>query len=214
MLATFLKGIETGGYPLSPAPDQPKDTRVLMSAQPAVLPGLSDRSFFVILAVVCTAALSVLAWLLLLRTGNQATGALSFMPALNAALNGLSTTFIVLGYVAIKRKNQDAHKKLMLAAFGSSALFLASYLTYHSLHGDTKYPGEGTIRTVYLVMLASHILLSAIALPLTLTSFFFALRKNFRAHRKVVKFTLPIWLYVSVTGVLVYVMLRWSGAVL
>lgn len=181
---------------------------------PAVLPGLSDRTFFVILAVVCAGALSLLGWLLLLRGGNHDTGALSFMPALNAALNGLSATFIVLGYVAIKRKNQDAHKKLMLAAFGASTLFLASYLTYHALHGDTKYPGTGAIRVVYLVVLASHVILSAFALPLTLTSFFFALRKNFKAHRKVVKFTLPIWLYVSITGVVVYAMLRTSGAVL
>ncbi|MFO0618976.1 MAG: DUF420 domain-containing protein [Polyangiaceae bacterium] len=185
-----------------------------MSSPPAVLPGLTDRSFFVLLAVVCTAALSVLAWLLLLRSGNHDTGALSFMPALNAALNGLSGTFIVLGYVAIRRKNQEAHKKLMLAAFAASALFLASYLTYHALHGDTKYPGTGAVRVVYLVVLASHVLLSAVALPLTLTSFFFALRKNFKAHRKVVKFTLPIWLYVSITGVVVYAMLRGSGAVL
>lgn len=184
------------------------------AAAPAVLPGLSDRTFFVILAVVCAGALSLLGWLLLLRGGNHDTGALSFMPALNAALNGLSATFIVLGYVAIKRRNQDAHKKLMLAAFGASTLFLASYLTYHSLHGDTKYPGTGAIRVAYLVILASHVILSAFALPLTLTSFFFALRKNFKAHRKVVKFTLPIWLYVSVTGVVVYVMLRTSGAVL
>lgn len=181
---------------------------------PAVLPGLSDRNFFVLLAVVCTAALSLLAWLLLLRGGNHDTGALSFMPALNAALNGLSATFIVLGFVAIKRRNQEAHKKLMLAAFGTSTLFLVSYLAYHALHGDTKYPGTGAVRTAYLVVLASHVILSAFALPLTLTSFFFALRKNFKAHRKVVKFTLPIWLYVSVTGVAVYVMLRASGAVL
>ncbi len=181
---------------------------------PAVLPGLSDRSFFVLLAIVCSAALSLLGWLLLLRGGDHHTGALSFMPALNAALNGLSATFIVLGYVAIRRKNQEAHKKLMLAAFGASTLFLVSYIVYHSLHGDTKYPGTGPIRVAYLVMLASHVILSIFALPLTLTSFFFALRRNFKAHRKVVKFTLPIWLYVSVTGVAVYVMLSGSGAVL
>ena len=89
-----------------------------------------------------------------------------------------------------------------------STLFLVGYLVYHYVHGDTKYPGTGPIRTVYLSMLVSHIALSAVALPLTLTSFFFALRRNFASHRKVVKYALPIWLYVSVTGVLIFFFLR------
>ena len=86
-------------------------------------------------------------------------------------------------------------------------------VVYHAVHGDTTYPGTGGVRAFYLAMLASHVLLSAVALPLTLTAFFFAFRGSFAKHRKVVKFALPIWLYVSVTGVAIYLMLRAAGAV-
>jgi len=89
----------------------------------------------------------------------------------------------------------------------SSSLFLASYITNHALHGDSRYPGHGTIRTVYLVILATHVLLSVVALPMVLTTFFFSLSGRFAQHRRIARFTFPIWMYVSVTGVVVYLML-------
>ncbi len=135
------------------------------------------------------------------------------MPLMNAALNATSATLIVLGYVSIKRKRREAHKRFMISAFATSTLFLVGYLVYHAVHGETHYPGDGPIRTFYRAMLASHVVLSAVALPLTLVAFFYAFRGSFQKHRKIVKFALPIWLYVSVTGVLIYVMLRAAGAV-
>jgi putative membrane protein len=94
-----------------------------------------------------------------------------------------------------------------MIAFIFSALFLVSYITNHALHGETHFPGSGTVRTFYLSLLASHVLLSIVALPMVLTTFFFSLSGRFRQHRKIARFTLPIWLYVSVTGVVVYAML-------
>jgi putative membrane protein len=184
-----------------------------MSTRPALLPGLSDRGFYVAVTGVSIAALGLLTYLLVLRTGNRDAGRLAFMPVVNASLNGTSAVLIVLGYASIKARRRELHKRFMLGALGASTLFLLGYVAYHAVHGDTKYPGSGGIRTFYLAMLASHVILSAVALPLTLTAFFFALRKSFARHKKVVKYALPIWLYVSVTGVAIYVMLRQAGAV-
>jgi putative membrane protein len=179
-----------------------------MTTVPAVLPRLSDKSFYAFNAALSAAALAFLAWILLLRGGQHDPSALSFMPAVNASLNAVSATLIVAGLVAIKRRKPDTHKYLMVSAFFSSTLFLVGYLVYHYVHGDTRYPGTGPMRTVYFTILVSHIVLSAVALPLTLTSFFFAFRRSFERHKKVVKVTLPLWLYVSVTGVAIYFFLR------
>jgi putative membrane protein len=96
----------------------------------------------------------------------------------------------------------------MLSAFGFSSLFLVSYIVNHALHGDTRFPGHGTIRTVYLSILASHIFLSVVALPLVLITFFFSLTGRFPTHKRIARFTFPIWLYVSVTGVIVFALLQ------
>ncbi len=171
----------------------------------------SDRTFFVFNAVVSVGALSLLAYLLLVRRGTAGTGVdLRFLPPVNATFNAISAMCLVAGYAAIRQKNVRLHKFCMVAAFAASALFLVCYLAYHFVHGDTHYAGHGPIRTLYLAILASHILLSATILPLALTSFWFAFRGQIRSHKKVVKFTLPIWLYVSVTGVVIYFMLRGS----
>jgi putative membrane protein len=105
-------------------------------------------------------------------------------------------------------RRQGVHKRFMLAAFVASTLFLVSYVIYHSLHGDTPFQGVGVIRRVYFFILISHILLTTVALPLILITFAFALTGKFAAHRKIARFTLPAWLYVSVTGVLIFVFLR------
>lgn len=179
-----------------------------MNTAPAVLPRLSDRGFYVFNAVLCAAALAFLAWILVLRGGQHDAGALSFMPAVNASLNAVSAALIVGGFVAIKRRRPDQHKYFMVGAFFSSALFLVGYLVYHYVHGDTKYPGTGVLRPIYFSILISHIALSAVTLPLVLAAFFFALRRSFDRHRKIVKVALPLWLYVSVTGVAIYFFLR------
>ena len=131
-----------------------------------------------------------------------------FLPRLNALLNGLSAVALCAGLYFIKDKNVRAHRASMLVAFGLSSLFLVSYIVNHALRGDTRFPSVGAARTVYLSILTSHILLSIVALPLVLTTLWFALGGRFMMHRRLARFTFPIWLYVSVTGVVVFELLR------
>ena len=169
----------------------------------------SDGRFWVINAIVSAVALAILAYLLLLRGGSAGGGqSLSFMPAVNATFNGLSAVLLAAGVVAIKRKKVRQHQLLVIAAFASSALFLAGYLAYHYVHGETHYPGTGGMRTFYLVLLASHVLLSVPVVPMCLGAFYYALTRRFTTHKKITKVLYPVWLYVSVTGVLVYFLLR------
>lgn len=130
------------------------------------------------------------------------------LPALNAVLNSVSTVLILSGYVAIRKKKYKVHMRFMLTAFITSSLFLISYLVYHHYTGDTPFPGQGFIRPIYFAILISHIILSAFVIPLVLTSYYFAFSGKFKTHRKVSKWTFPIWLYVSVTGVMIYFMLN------
>lgn len=125
----------------------------------------------------------------------------------NASLNALAFVLIVAGLVAIKRGREDLHKGLMIAATSVSALFLCSYLTYHLNAEPVKFAGEGAIRTVYFAILISHVVLAAVQVPLILAAVWTGLKDRRARHRKLVKITAPIWLYVSVTGVVVYVML-------
>jgi putative membrane protein len=172
-------------------------------------PRLSDKTFYVVNGVLSAAALAFLTYILVLRGGSPESGAdLRFMPAVNAALNATASALIVAGYVFIKKKRPDLHRLSMAFAFFASALFLVGYLVYHYVHGDTKYPADAPLRGLYLFVLASHVLLSVAVVPLVLTSFFFALTKQFAKHKRVTKYTLPIWLYVSVTGVAIFFMLR------
>lgn len=169
----------------------------------------ADRRFFLFNAVVSVAALALLSWLLIFRGATGAGGAdLRFMPALNATLNATAAVLLVGGWVAIKRKRADIHRYFMVAAFAASALFLVGYLAYHAVHGDTKFGGEGAVKAVYLLVLASHVLLSIGVVPLALTAFWFAWKKEFARHKRVTRWLHPIWLYVSVTGVVVFLMLR------
>jgi putative membrane protein len=169
-------------------------------------PAAADKRFYVFNAVLSTTALAFLAWLLLLHRGGGAGASLSFMPAVNASLNALSAVLLVAGGIAIKRRAQRVHQYLMVSAFVSSAIFLVGYLIYHWAHGDTRYVGAH--RGLYLALLGSHVLLSTAVVPGCLSAFWFAWRKSFGQHRKVTRVLLPIWLYVSVTGVLVYFFLR------
>jgi putative membrane protein len=161
-----------------------------------------------ILAVSAT-SVAFLFWLLYFhKAPAEFVGRFSFLPALNALLNGLSAVALSTGFYFIKQRNPQAHRNSMMVAFCFSTLFLVSYIVNHALHGDTRFPGHGTVRAIYLSLLASHIIVSIVALPLVLVTFFLSLTRRFPVHRKVARFTFPIWLYVSVTGVVVFAMLK------
>jgi putative membrane protein len=132
---------------------------------------------------------------------------ISDLPALNATLNALSAAFLVAGFTCIKQGHWRAHKRCMLAAFTTSALFLVSYVIYHANIGSRPFPGTGAIRVVYLSILLTHVVLAAVILPLALVTVGRGLREQYARHVAIARWTLPIWLYVSVTGVIIYLML-------
>ena len=131
----------------------------------------------------------------------------SQLPSLNAALNSLSAVFLITGYYFISSKRVSAHRTCMLTAFTCSTLFLISYLTYHFQVGSVPFKGQGWIRPVYFAILFSHTMLAAAVVPLVLITLRRALKQRFETHRRIARWTFPIWLYVSVTGVIVYLML-------
>lgn len=132
---------------------------------------------------------------------------LSSLPALNASLNATSALLLLAGYYFIRNRRITAHKTCMVSAFVVSALFLISYLYYHAHHGSTSFPGQGWVRPVYFVILITHIILAAAILPLALVTLYRAWQEQFDRHRRIARWTLPLWLYVSVTGVVIYWML-------
>jgi putative membrane protein len=129
------------------------------------------------------------------------------LPAVNATLNGVSAILLTTGYAFIRGKRVRQHRACMLSAFATSVLFLVSYLAYHAMTGSKHFPGAGTIRLVYLAILASHTVLAALVPPLAVTTIVLAVKGRIERHRRLAHWTLPIWLYVSVTGVVIYAML-------
>jgi uncharacterized membrane protein YozB (DUF420 family) len=129
------------------------------------------------------------------------------LPTLNAFLNGTCALLLATGFVLIRRRRLDAHRLCMATAFAVSVLFLVSYLVYHAQVGSVPFPGRGWIRPVYFTILISHTVLAAVVPPLAVTTLVLAARGKYARHRRLARWTLPIWLYVSVTGVLVYWML-------
>ena len=129
------------------------------------------------------------------------------LPAVNATLNGIAATLLAAGYVCIRRGRIDLHRRCMLAAFATSALFLVSYLVYHAQVGSRPFTGAGPVRVLYFTILVSHIVLAAAILPLAIVTLRRGLRRDDARHAALARWTLPIWLYVSVTGVAVYWML-------
>jgi putative membrane protein len=132
---------------------------------------------------------------------------ISELPTLNAALNSFSAVFLCAGYFFIRRSNRSAHQRCMLAAVACSVLFLTSYLVYHFQVGSIGFKGQGWIRPVYFTILITHTILATAVVPLVLLTLIRALRERFDAHRRIARWTFPIWLYVSVTGVVIYLML-------
>jgi uncharacterized membrane protein YozB (DUF420 family) len=131
----------------------------------------------------------------------------SDLPALNASLNGVAALFLLAGYVFIKRRQIPAHRACMLGALLVSALFLVSYVIYHANAGSKPFPGTGGARVVYFVILITHVVLAAVILPMAIVTLSRAVRERFDLHVRIARWTLPIWLYVSVTGVVIYGML-------
>lgn len=133
---------------------------------------------------------------------------LTDLPALNACLNGLSAAFLTVGYIFIRQKKQDAHRNCMIAAFVTSVLFLVSYLTYHyTVHTVTKFVNPAWFRPIYLAILLTHTVLAVVIVPLIFMSLNRGLKGRYELHKKISRWTLPLWMYVSVTGVLIYLLL-------
>jgi putative membrane protein len=179
----------------------------------AVAPRSSTRPAIAAILAISAAAILFLFWLIYVHpAADAASMRLTFLPALNALFNGLSATALLIGYIFIRSRRIKAHRAAMLTAFAFSSIFLLCYIANYALHGESHYPGHGVLRTIYLAILISHVLLSVVALPLVLVTFFFSLTGRIPTHRKVARWTFPIWLYVSVTGVIVYAMLAAAKA--
>lgn len=134
---------------------------------------------------------------------------LSDLPTLNATLNALAAVLLSVGWLFIRSGRIEAHRRCMIAAFVTSSLFLVSYVVYHAQVGSKPFPGTGLLRTVYLAILTPHVVLAAAVLPLAILTLRRGLRRQDERHRRIARLTLPTWLFVSVTGVIVYVMLYW-----
>ncbi len=174
------------------------------------LPTENVRPIVIRILAISAAAFVFLLWLLYFKGQPAETNpeALSFLPALNATLNGLAAACIMAGVIAIKTGRKRLHMGLMISAVSLSVVFLVSYITYHNIHGDTKFVTEGAIRYAYFFILISHIACTVFALPLIMSAVFFAVTKRFELHKRVVKYTVPLWLYVSITGVAIYFLLK------
>lgn len=133
--------------------------------------------------------------------------AIADLPAVNATLNAIAATLLVCGYVLVRRGRREQHRVAMLAACATSALFLISYVIYHANAGSRPFTGQGPIRIVYFVILITHVVLAAAIVPLAVVTLWRGLGAQYDRHRRIARWTLPIWLYVSVTGVVVYLML-------
>jgi putative membrane protein len=173
------------------------------------LKNVSVYKAMIVIFILSVIAFLFLVWLLYFKNTVEADYEwITSLPGLNASLNGISTIFLLFGFIEIKKRNFDRHMRFMLAAFATSTLFLVSYVIYHNFIGHTPFPGTGFIRPVYFSILISHIILSAAIVPLILSSFYFAFAGKFQTHRKVSRITFPVWLYVSITGVLIYFILN------
>jgi putative membrane protein len=169
---------------------------------------VSDQKALWLIGGISVAALTFLIWLIYFAAPVGAPAWAASLPAFNACFNAGSTLAMLLGVWAIKHGHRSLHIRCMLMALASSTLFLVSYIVYHHFHGDTRYLGQGWLRSLYFFILISHILLSAAVLPLLLSTVFFASTARYERHKKLARFTFPLWLYVSVTGVVVYFFLR------
>ncbi|MFA6237433.1 MAG: DUF420 domain-containing protein [Bacteriovorax sp.] len=169
-----------------------------------------DKNVLISIGCLSFSILSFLIWLIYFKPGSAPEGGtwIDFLPSFNAFLNTLTSLFLITGYILIKRNRIEWHKRFMYAATVTSAFFLIGYISYHHFHGDTKFIATGPIRLAYFGILISHILLSIIQVPLILSTLYFAITAQYVKHKKIAKVTFPVWLYVSVTGVIVFMFLK------
>jgi putative membrane protein len=156
----------------------------------------------------CATAILLLIWIYTFPRPENPPPWTEPLPLLNAILNSCSATLLSCGWIAIKKGRQKLHISFMACALFTSAIFLVCYLTYHHFHGDTRFLGQGWIRPTYFFILISHILLSVINLPMILTTVYYAVDRKLEQHKSLARWTLPIWIYVSISGVLVYAILN------
>jgi putative membrane protein len=168
---------------------------------------MSDKLAFRIIAVVTIFVPAAVLLLYLLPKSNTVPDIVKHCPLLNATLNGTCTLLLITSYISIRNKKVTLHKRLNITAFILSALFLVSYIAYHFFGKETLFPQGNPLRPVYLFILISHITLSGIVLPMVLLSFYWGLTNKVSLHRRLSRWTLPIWLYVTITGVVVYLMI-------
>jgi putative membrane protein len=169
-----------------------------------------NRSAYLIIGILSLVVFVFLTWLIYLRTPEPNYPAwVTALPSLNAMLNGITAILLGWGFFEIKIKgNKESHKKIMICATVTSGLFLISYIVYHQFHGDTKFVAQGMVRPIYFFILISHILLSIPLVPLVFTTLWHAKSEQWEKHKKFARWTFPIWQYVSVTGVLIFVFLK------
>ncbi|MCB9185318.1 MAG: DUF420 domain-containing protein [Flavobacteriales bacterium] len=168
---------------------------------------MNDKKVFRLILALSLVVFGVVVILYLLPKQDSIPEWAKFLPTLNASLNGTCSVLLLTSLWAIKNKKISLHKQLNITTFLFSSLFLVSYIVFHSFGVETRFPEDNPIRPIYLFILLTHIILAAIVLPLVLISFYLGLSGKVEQHRKVSKFTFPVWLYVTVTGVVVYLMI-------
>ena len=189
------------------------DTRMMHQSETnlpgnAALKSLSEKSMSVLVYAISIIVVLLVAFMLYVPQSITIDGLnVMVLPKLNAFINSACTILLSLGLYFIKKKNIAAHRMMMMSAFGLSIVFLLSYVTYHSSAPSTTYGGEGIIRYIYFTILITHIFLAAIIVPLALFTLLRAWRSEFPLHKKIARWTLPLWLYVTITGVIVYLMI-------
>ena len=181
---------------------------IVTTAVPTSTPRSGTGPAIAAILVISAAATLFLFWLIYIHPAAATSQQYAFLPALNAVMNGLAAVALLIGFTFIRARRVTAHRRAMITAFVFSTLFLIGYIAHHALHGDVRYPLHAAFRIPYLWLLASHIILATLTLPLILVTFFFSLSGRFPQHRRIARWTFPLWFYVSVTGVITYVMLR------
>lgn len=167
----------------------------------------NDKKFLILIAILSIAIPVVVAMLFFMPKEGSSKVDVSFLPTLHAILNSLTSCALVIGYYNIRKGNIKVHRAAMATAFGLSSIFLVSYVTYHFLGERTIYGGDGYLKLFYYFILLTHIVLAVVIVPLVLLSMYFALTEQFNRHRRISRWTFPIWLYVGITGVLVYLLI-------
>lgn len=169
----------------------------------------NDTAAYIAIGIISAVVLLFLVWLIYLKEGAAVHAHwAAWLPALNSLLNATTTLLLIQGYRAIKRKNVTIHVRYMLSATFTSGLFLISYILYHHYQGDTKFLATGIVRPIYFFILISHIVLSIPLVPMVFMTLYHAAKDNRDKHRKIARKTFPIWIYVSITGVLIYIFLK------